>query len=745
MSDNPTRKISAMKITFVALVLIAGTAILCAMVKIQWVNGKMWRAKAEEREHDIRTIPARRGNIHSSDGNILASTVPVCDLYLDLGRWEKRGKDNKVVRESMVTDSTFTKKHFGEVCTLLHEATPSKSAAYYHNLIITEWRSESPRRCFAVARNIPYSYWAKICQVPGWKRVVVRTKDGESVVHEVRAHPYGNLAGNVIGFYNGDNIRTYTGLEGYYDSLLRGQDGKIYCRRLTRGTWLPDEKSWRFGMSADDSMNVQKPVIDGCDIVSTIDTRYQDIAEHSLRDMLVKYNAHAGCAILMEIETGYILACSNLSLDTNTHTFREMPNRNVACSDIYEPGSTFKSVILTAMMNDTNISPNERVRVRQKVFPGVTLSGTPNEIKDDHEVTDSNGRVLDTLDVRSVIAHSSNVGMCELGWKYYGSQRSRLKNAVVKVFPFEPLHTDLRTAEYNSRINKLSTSPRDFLNFCYGYSTAVSALQVLTFYNAIGGQGRMVKPLFCKEIINGRHHQVIQPVLLKDKPICSKDVAAKMTDMLVGVVENGTGNNIKNSTYRIAGKTGTAKNYRTGRYNASFAGFFPAENPKYSCIVVAQDIPIYGRQAAEVFRDIASCVMAMDKSLGNISLEQKTKQLKKQQSQRQPYVTKGRQDEILHAYQLLNLPYHSTDSSSYWTIYGTDIAGHAESARYCGYQVPRNTVPNCMGMTIKDAVEMLRAMGLKVRFDGCGKVVSQSPKARTRCEKGATVYLTLGN
>ena len=186
MSDNPTRKISAMKITFVALVLIAGTAILCAMVKIQWVNGKMWRAKAEEREHDIRTIPARRGNIHSSDGNILASTVPVCDLYLDLGRWEKRGKDNKVVRESMVTDSTFTKKHFGEVCTLLHEATPSKSAAYYHNLIITEWRSESPRRCFAVARNIPYSYWAKICQVPGWKRVVVRTKDGESVVRRQR-------------------------------------------------------------------------------------------------------------------------------------------------------------------------------------------------------------------------------------------------------------------------------------------------------------------------------------------------------------------------------------------------------------------------------------------------------------------------------------------------------------------------------------------------------------------------------
>ena len=119
--------------------------------------------------------------------------------------------------------------------------------------------------------------------------------------------------------------------------------------------------------------------------------------------------------------------------------------------------------------------------------------------------------------------------------------------------------------------------------------------------------------------------------------------------------------------------------------------------------------------------------------------------MKKQQSQRQPYVTKGRQDEILHAYQLLNLPYHSTDSSSYWTIYGTDIAGHAESARYCGYQVPRNTVPNCIGMTIKDAVEMLRAMGLKVRFDGCGKVVAQSPKARTRCEKGATVYLTLGN
>ena len=581
----------------VLITLGSGICILWGIVNIQWVHGEEWRELAENREASLRADPARRGNIYSSDGKILATTVTECDLYLDLMNEYVKDKNGEVkvnskgvkMESGPIVDSCF-EKYIDTVCIMLHEAIPQHSVVYYRDLIRGERKKTRPRRCFLVQRGVPYSTWTQICRLPGWRRGVVQQVDGRSVVHQVRAHIYGNMAENTIGFRNELSSNTYTGLEGYYDSILRGQDGLLNCQRLTRGIWLADVP--KKGQSAEQRTDegvidtvVLRPRIDGQHIVSTIDTRYQDMAESALRKALQMYGGTAGCAMLMEMETGYMLACANLAVDTTVHGYREKRDRNVAVSDMYEPGSTFKTVILTAMLED----PNGHIDTSMRLVAGYhNFGGKDGEIRDDHVLA---GR--DSLSLKEVIEQSSNVGMSALGWNIYNRQRDTLRHLVEEVFPYAKLNTDVKAPEYQARINNLHRSNRDFLNFCYGYSTRVSALQLLTFYNGIGAGGRMVKPLFCKAIVDERgSERKVKPVVLNPK-MCSRRTAELMRDMLEGVVENGTGNNIKNTTYGIAGKTGTAVHSYADRrrYNASFAGFFPSENPRYTCMVVLEDIP----------------------------------------------------------------------------------------------------------------------------------------------------------
>ncbi len=711
---------------YLLLTLVVGVAILIAVINIQWVHGDEWRARGERREAGLRTDPARRGNIYSSDGKILATTVTECDLYLDLDT-------------TVISDSLF-KRYIDTVSLMLHDAVPARSAAYYHDKVATERAKAKPRRCFLVQRGVPYSVWLQICHLPGWKLGVVKQVDGQSVVHQVRAHIYGNMAGNTIGFRNDLQSGSYTGLEGYYDTILRGQDGLFNCRRLTRGIWLPDEPRTRkeYAQRTDqdqvDTVVLQRRV-DGQSIVATIDTRYQDIAESALRKALNQYGGEAGCALLMEMRTGYVLACANLAIDTAAHDYREVRDRNVAVSDIYEPGSTFKTVILTAMLSDPDISIDTTMRLpaRYKDF-----GGRDGEIKDDHGSWDS-------LTVKRVIEQSSNVGMCDLGWHFYSHRRDTLRHLVERMFPYEKLMPDVKAPEYRVGVNDLHRSNRDFLNFCYGYSTRVSALRLLAFYNALGAGGRMVKPQFCRAIVDkdGTRHEV-KPVVINPQ-ICSKRTAMLMREMLEGVVENGTGNNIKNNTYGIAGKTGTAVHSYTNkkRYNASFAGFFPSENPRYTCLVVLRDIPFYGRQAALVFKSISDCVVACDEGLSDGSVKSAWPTLEEDSAMAQqvPVLTRGKQEDIKALYKLLKLPYHSTDTAGSWVYYRE--ATDSTQAVYDDYRPVGGRVPDCYGMTAKDAIEMLHAEGYRVRVNGYGKVRSQNPKKNNPANKGMVIELTL--
>ncbi|MDY5968546.1 MAG: penicillin-binding transpeptidase domain-containing protein [Bacteroidales bacterium] len=745
MDKDNKHRLDGLGIYFLLLLAVAGGAIVYGMVKVQWIDGDMWRKQSYPREEGLQVQKAHRGNIYSSDGKILATTVPICNLYLDLGHQNQKNKYGNDKLDSLgnpivtgpIPDSSFH-KYLDQVCALLHDAFPQQSAAEFRQRIL-DGRERKNNRCVLIKRGVPYSTWRQICNLNRhWNHGVVKTVDGKSVIYERRAHTYGNLAENTIGFRNSMESETYTGLEGYYNATLKGSDGRYRVRRLTRGIWLPIEsRSDPVNTDGDTLDNmIVRPVVNGKSIVSTIDTRFQDIAESALRDALRKFGGESGCAILMEMSTGYVLACSNLSIDTHAHEYLEMPNRNIAVSDRYEPGSTFKTVVLAAMMNAQALDTSMMLRVGYKNFGGVN-----GEIKDDHTWQDR-----DTLSLKQVMEQSSNVGISELGWKLYGNQRDTLKNLVTRIFPYQILNLDLTAGEYKGRVNDLNASRRDFLNFCYGYSTSVSPMQLITFYNGLGAGGRMVKPLFCRAILDGNKEIPVNPVVLNEH-ICSPHTAAVMKDLLVGVVENGTGNNIKNNTYGIAGKTGTAvhsyKDLR--RYNASFVGFFPAEKPKYTCLVVVKDIHAYGRQSAVVFKAIADCVMAIDTTLGNIPIERLTLESQRNGTLRLPYVRRANQQQLMKIYRTLRLNYLGSDSSSHWCAFSPAEDSTATPAHYVGYRPAANVVPDCTGMTARDALLMLRSNGYAVRFSGCGKVISQTPSAGSKAPKGTTtVFLKLG-
>ena len=313
------------------------------------------------------------------------------------------------------------------------------------------------------------------------------------------------------------------------------------------------------------------------------------------------------------------------------------------------------------------------------------------------------------------------------------------------MFPYGKINPDVNAPEYKTYVNDLHRSNRDFLNFCYGYSTRVSALQLITFYNGLGAGGRMVKPLFCKAIVDKEGKSTeIKPVVLNAN-MCDKRSADLMYDMLEGVVENGTGNNIKNTTYGIAGKTGTAVHSYSNmrRYNASFAGFFPSENPRYTCLVMLENIPVYGRQAAVVFKTISDCVVAVDKELSNGGVKSVWPRLEDDSvmAQQRPTLTKGKERDIKELYRKLRLPYEETDSATTWVCYMP--ATDSTKGHYVPYKPASGRVPNCYGMTAKDAIALLHEQGYKVKVNGYGKVRSQNPQANQAAKKGTTVVLEM--
>lgn len=768
-----------MLVLYLLLTLVMGTAIIIGIVKTQteavegkrivqtktikngkeWVKTdtiiekRLWREWAVGREERINQIePARRGDILSSDGKVLATTMTVCNLYLDLGKkYERNAKGEEIIGEGAKFSGTITDSllfaSLDTMASMLSESMGNHSKSYYVDIVKKEREKDHPRQCFLVAKRVPYSVWLAITRLPGWKSCVVREMDRHSVKYDIRAHIYEEMASNTVGLEDSLGSGRFTGLEGAYDSILKGRDGVFNSRRLTMGVWLADipEEGTTLEQRTDGD-SVQKVVlqkrIDGQSIVVTIDTRIQDVAEDALRQALAKFGGRAGCAIVMEVRTGYVVACANLARSVNGNgevQYKEERDFNRAVSGRYNPGSTMKAVVMTAMLNDPKIKIDTtmKVRVGRRLFPN-----SKKEVIDTHlKKIPGSTKGRDSLSVREVMEESSNVGMSQLGWMYYQDRRDDLVKLMKQVFPYEILHLDLRTPENNYLLNDVNRSNDDFVRLTYGYSTAVSPMQIITFYNALAGGGRMVKPLFCRAVIdrNGHRHEM-PPVVMRERAF-SRESAKIVTEMLEGVVNVGTAHKvIGKNNYHIAGKTGTAI-ADGGTNNASFAGFFPSENPRYTCYVMLEEVDAkaFGTQAAVVFKMISDCVMAIDERLSEDLFSSTTVDSTK--LRQEPMLLRGNQQEIAKIFSLIGRQYVTTDKNSKWVVYQS--ATKEEPSTYKPDKVTKGQMPNCYGLSAKDAVEMLHSLGLKVRLSGYGKVSSQSPKAGSSIKTGGIVVLTL--
>lgn len=759
MNNNDTINISRrLVLLFVVLCLVFVLPIVWNLFKLMFVEGAEWRSKDKAMSIAQREVKAQRGTIYSADGKILATSLPIYDIIVDFGR-EKVGKDDKPDDSEKVSkDSTIyyrwiiSKETFDRClpafCDSMARMFPEKSYEDYYNYFSKARRNKS-RYC-VVKRGVSYYQRNRMRAFPmlmvdtttlnSKQKKNYKDKFCRAVIeekHDVRIHPYGNMARHTIGFLRkvGDTS-LYNGLEGFYDSYLRGQQGSRMEYRISR---KEGENVWRPSEYTD-----QKKAIDGQDIVSTIDTRLQDLATNSLYKCVSESQADYGCVILMEVQTGYVRAISSLQFVDSVRGYAELNNQ--ACINSYEPGSTFKTATDMVLLEAGKFDTAAKVLTGGIWYSEDATARNPKPkrafIKDDNY---DRKKKIDTVTMKRSFEISSNVGTCFPVWENYRNNRKEFRDRLVSVLPMDRLGLDLALEEPRPYMIEDLSQPIDFLHLCYGYVSRFTPLQMLTFYNAIANNGKMVKPLFCSEILQGSDTvKKMEPIVLKEK-ICSDKTLAILNDMLIGVVENGSAHKrLSKTPYGIAGKTGTAQlNYtkrdkESMRYCASFVGYFPTDKPQYSCIVVVfnpkQGLTHGGELAAPVFKDLADRVCG---TILNTELK-----IPKEQIVTMPYVKKGDAGDIRKAFEYLGIKYSTKDSIGSdvrWIDAERDANGNAV---YHAYEMPEG-VPNCKGMTAKDAVYMLEKIGLKVQIEGRGKVYSQSLRPNSAFQRGATIKLIL--
>ncbi|MDL2314849.1 transpeptidase family protein [Bacteroidales bacterium OttesenSCG-928-C19] len=722
-------------IIYLSLLLLWAVPIVASIIKIQFVEGSFWRGKAIERTVAMREVKANRGKIYSADGRTLATSVPIFDISLDLGKERIINPKTYDTTYAYVIHDSIFKPQLKNLCEKLGYMFPQSGYNYFLNEL-TEARRKG-NRYFTLKRNVSLNDKEKMKTFPimgiekkSKKRidengdtipvkkqysfhrgVIVQRKDR-------RENPYTPIARRTIGTLNtSDGCDTcYNGLDGYYNTILKGKKGKRMERRLASKVWVPVED--------EDFVSAE----DGKDIVSTIDVSLQELAEKSLRNCLETNNADGGYVILMEVQTGYVRAISSLYRTGDSLNIKYIETANGACTDLYEPGSTYKTVTMMALLENGICDTSLIVPTGVKRFGRTSI----------HDVNDKD---IGNVSLKRAFEVSSNVGICQAVWDGYNEHREDFKGDIQKILPYKKLGVDLVIKEPTPTMLDDMKPDRNFLNIAYGYASNITALQMLTFYNAIANNGKMVKPLFCSDILeSGKVVKNHQPIVIKEK-ICSDKTLHKVQDLLVSVVENGSARRLSKTPYGIAGKTGTSQvGYETkGKkvtYCASFAGYFPANDPRYSCIVVVnnprKNRTHGGELAAPVFKDLSDRVCGT-----KIDIEFTAQNAKHGAP---PSLAAGSSDEIISTMNQLGIPYTVEGISPIWLKENTIENDTLVLAKYTPSP---NYVPNVRGMTVKDAIKLLEGLGMDVSFEGKGKVREQSVASGSTYRKGSKIHLVL--
>jgi cell division protein FtsI (penicillin-binding protein 3) len=689
-------------LSFLGIVLLS-FIVLGRAVYIQRFQGDYWRSMSDSMHQKFVELDAERGTIYSEDGEMLSTSVPYFDIYIDFGADGLREKNGKRFKENIDSFSIVLSKFFGDKTSLQYRKELKK--AYSEN-----------DRYFLLKKGLTFEEYKQFRTFP----LVRLGRNKSGVIAEVqskRLNPFGLLAKRTIGLAR-DNAQN-VGLERTYDDQLKGTTGKRLVRFISGGAAIPV-----------DGYEIEPE--NGKDIITTIDIQMQDIVESALMKMMVQSEAQYGTAIVMETKTGKIKAIANLGRDKNGN-YNESLNYALQAT---EPGSTIKLATLLAVLDHGSSTINDLVSV----------GSTGNAYVGVRNVNDAERAPKPVLTLRECFAHSSNVGMSIVAYKAFANEPDLYKNYLQK------FHLDKKTGidllgEGNPRLPKLKRNREGLhamITASFGYAIQVTPLQTLMLYNAIANNGRMMKPYLVSSIKNnGLTVKEFSPTVL-DEQLCKPKVIQDAKLCMEAVATEGTAKDVfKDFPFAVAGKTGTAHvadgtyGYNDGVYQASFVGYFPANRPEYTCIVVIRTKPHaalhYGGQlSAPVFKEIATKLYAQ--------YVQGKKTLPLQLvADSSLYQYAGYTPDVKNVFTTLNVNHVDSSYKNSWSwIYNNNYRPVVKAT-----PVSKNAMPDLKNMTLKDALYLLENMDLKVLTKGRGKVVAQDVLPGTVINKNQTITLLL--
>ena len=676
-----------------------------------------WMKVAERQKKDSVTVKPNRGNILSCTGQLMASSLPEFKVFMDF----KALKDAE-------NDSLWDAKQ-DSICLCLHQIFPNLSESDFKKHL-TEGRAKMSRHWPIYPKRVDYNTFTEIKDIP-----VFRLKPYQSGFHweeyNARTRTYGSLAGRTIGAMYGAKDTARFGLELSYDSILRGTNGIVH-RRKVRNKFLDITDT---------------PPIDGADIVTTIDVSIQDLAERSLIDELKEINANVGVAIVMDVPTGDIKAIVNMEKCFDGE-YREIHNH--AVSDLLEPGSVFKPASILVALDDGVVDTTYHVETGGGIWP---MYG--REMKDHNWRKGGYGM----LTLAQTLWYSSNIGVSRIIDDHYRNNPEKFVKGIYRT----GLHDDLKIPLVGATPARIRMPHRNshgqYDNWAktslpwmsIGYETQVPPISTLTFYNTIANNGKMMRPRFVSKVVkNGETIMEFPPEVMRPQ-IAKPQSIKQMQTILEQVVSLGLGKKAGSPNFKVAGKTGTAQvskgagGYKNGitNYLVSFAGYFPADNPRYSCIVCIQKsgLPASGgSMSGKVFHDIAEGIMAQ-------SLKLDVKDAKDSASTFVPDVKNGNVLAADYVLTHLGIKTNTNWSGSYAN--GNPIWGKAERIGSRSIklikekQYGKGTVPDITGMGARDAIFCMESRGIRTRIHGRGKVIKQSLMPGTPVKKGSICIIEL--
>ena len=659
--------------------------IFAKAVYIQQFQGHYWRSMSDSLHQKIEEIDPERGTIYSEDGKMLSTSIPQFDIYIDFAADGLREKSGVRFRDNLDSLSYH-----------LADLFKDNSEEEYKRMLLHGYKTKD--RYFLLKKNISYRQYQEMKTFPLIR--LGRNKSGFiASLKTIRLNPYKMFAYRTIGL-NRDSSKV--GLERTYDTLLKGVSGRRLVRYIAGGVSVPVE-------------DYQIEPENGKDIVTTLDVFIQEVTENALLKMMIKNEAEHGCAIVIETKTGKIKAMANLGR-RNEGNYAEDFNYAISPS---EPGSTFKLATMMSLLEDKKINLESQVNLNGGVWQ---INGQTVYDSEKH------GRLL--VSAKQAFELSSNVGLAKMAYAGYARNPNQFINHLHEMRLDTLTGIDI-TGERGSIIHKPGSK---FWNanslpwMAFGYNIEVTPLQTATLYNAVANNGKMMRPYLLSSVQD--EGEVIEeriPYVTVDK-LCSDETIKQLHACLEGVCMEGTAAELfKNSTYKVAGKTGTAlvangsKGYEDMIYQSSFAGYFPAENPQYTCVVVIKNKPhaveFYGaRVAGPVFKEISdrlytTCVRQVNYTPPTV----------KNDSSNFQYA--GLKQDLVQVLNTVKIPYRDDGKNVEELV---NMSGTRYSTSFTEKMLVNNYMPSLKGLGLKDAVVLCEGMGLKVNVKGKGRIATQS-------------------